>query len=395
MKNAHYQAAESSRVWVISKKSVVSFFAFYALAVNAQVSAPGVSANAVQVSAIVDLSGPLKQQSTIGFAGTKLAFDEANEKGGVEGRLISLRMLDDQSRAESSLDIARKLEGERSSLAIVGSVGDDAAVKLVPFAEQQSIPYIGAVTGITELRKRRRNVFFIRPSYRDEARKLLEHARTLGSRNVAIIYQSDGFGESIIAEVKLALEEVEGIKVVRILGLKGESAENSKVIHEIGTSDAQAVIVGAVGKGFTQIVRALRESKSSSLQIYGFSVVSPQEIFEDLGPVARGVVLTQCMPAISRSGVPMVKEYQAAHLKAALPFAPNSFTFEGYFIGRVVVEALRRSGKSITRDRFVQAVGALSGASLGGIRLDFKSEDHTALRSAELAIVDRYGRLQY
>lgn len=362
---------------------------------SAQSRVAGVTDASIELAAIIDLSGPLATQSRVGFAGAQLYFNNLNASGGLHGRSVNLRLLDDGFDPDQSLNLAATLHKNQSALAVFGSVGDGAASALVPLMERLKFPYFGPVTGLSDLRKARKYTFFFRPSYKTEALGILRHALAVGNTSVAFVYQKNSFGLAILEEVKHAAERLSGLHLASTIGVD-DGDENLRIAaHQIASSGSKAIVIGAVGSAFVGIVQSLKKQIPGAPQLYGFSVVSPQEIFDHLGSSGRGVIISQCMPSLSKSAVPLVNGYRAAHLGANLPFPPNSFTFEGYAMAKLFAEALRSAGRSLTQERLVQALESMQSFSLDGFRISIRKDDRTASSFVDLAIVDQYGRLQY
>jgi ABC-type branched-subunit amino acid transport system substrate-binding protein len=64
---------------------------------------------------------------------------------------------------------------------------------------------------------------------------------------------------------------------------------------------------------------------------------------------------------------------------------------EGFAAAKVLVEGLRRAGKKLTREGFIQALDGLRGFDLGGLKLDYSARDHTGTEYVELSMIGRNG----
>ncbi|MFF3494575.1 ABC transporter substrate-binding protein [Streptomyces sp. NPDC002795] len=111
-------------------------------------SAPGESGDSDKAS-----SGPIKiavvnaqsgQLSSLGdweYKGAKLAIDEWNKKGGIEGRKIQLKLFDDQGDPTTGTNIARKLDSQ-GYVAMIGTAESAVTVAMAPILQQAKIPNI-------------------------------------------------------------------------------------------------------------------------------------------------------------------------------------------------------------------------------------------------------------
>jgi hypothetical protein len=77
--------------------------------------------------------------------------------------------------------------------------------------------------------------------------------------------------------------------------------------------------------------------------------------------------------------------------------------FEGYINAKVLVEALRRAGRALTRERFLRAVESMTDFAIGpDVRLSFGPADHqgldtvyfTVLRGGRFVLLDRWNDIQ-
>jgi branched-chain amino acid transport system substrate-binding protein len=74
--------------------------------------------------------------------GIKLAFDEINASGGVNGKKIKLITLDDQGKAEEAAQAVTRLITQDKVAAIIGEVASTRSLAAAPIAQQYKIPMI-------------------------------------------------------------------------------------------------------------------------------------------------------------------------------------------------------------------------------------------------------------
>src|SRR5690606_9622075 len=70
----------------------------------------------------------------------------------------------------------------------------------------------------------------------------------------------------------------------------------------------QAVIVATAGATFPSYVRAVQQTTAKP-GFYGFSVASLDVINRELKENARGIILSQIMPSLRNTTIPVVAEY--------------------------------------------------------------------------------------
>jgi ABC-type branched-subunit amino acid transport system substrate-binding protein len=89
--------------------------------------------------------------------------------------------------------------------------------------------------------------------------------------------------------------------------------------------------------------------------------------------------------------VPIVKEYQEVMTKQG--HTDFDFTsLEGYIVGKVVVEGLRRAGKDLTREKLVSALESMSNVDLGDFVVSFSPASHSGSKFVDLTMIGRAGK---
>jgi len=92
---------------------------------------------------------------------------------------------------------------------------------------------------------------------------------------------------------------------------------------------------------------------------------------------ADGALITQVMP-LTQSKLATVQLYK----KLVEKYEHNEPTmsgFEGFVIGMVIVEGLRRAGKNLTRDGFIKAMESIHNFDVGlgpKFKITYRHDDH-------------------
>jgi ABC-type branched-subunit amino acid transport system substrate-binding protein len=303
--------------------------------------------------------------------GLEAAFAEVNKAGGVKGRKLELRSVDDGYEPTKSIEAVKKLLADEKVFAIAGSVGTPTAAAAQPIANDAGVPFIGAFTGAEFLREPYKPlVVNVRASYFQETEAMVEHlTKDLGASKIAIMYQDDAFGQAGLAGVKRALEK-------RRMELAGEGTFERNTIAVKGAllaikkADPDAVIMVAPYKPAAEFIRLAKQIKLKATFV-NISFVGSDALAKELGNDGAGVVVTQVVPFPKDANVPVVAGYQAA-LKMISPDAqPGFVSLEGYLVGRAIIAALGKIDGMPTRQAFTEIVRKSGGFDLGGIKLTY------------------------
>ena len=129
----------------------------------------GVSDRQILFGQSAAFSGPAQDLGKNMRLGIEAAFEEANRRGGVHGRRLALRSLDDAYEPEAAIANTRRLVAEEGVFALIGAVGTPTSRAATPIAADADVPYLAPFTGAAFLRDARwRNVINLRASYYQE-----------------------------------------------------------------------------------------------------------------------------------------------------------------------------------------------------------------------------------
>ena len=96
------------------------------------------------------------------------------------------------------------------------------------------------------------------------------------------------------------------------------------------------------------------------------------------GKFASGVIVTQVVPPIDSNSTAVIG-YRNALQKYFPGEKPDFVSLEGYIVGTLFVEGLRRAGANLTTDRVIEALEGIHDLDLGiGTNLSFGLSEHQA-----------------
>ncbi|MGZ5080587.1 MAG: ABC transporter substrate-binding protein, partial [Usitatibacter sp.] len=136
--------------------------------------AQGVTDSQIVLGQSVALSGPAEQLGKDMQLGASLYFNAVNAKGGVNGRRIVLKTLDDGYDPPRAAANTKKLIDDEKVFALFGYVGTPTSQASLPIFTEAKVPFVGAFTGAELLRQPfNRYIFNVRASYFDETEAIV------------------------------------------------------------------------------------------------------------------------------------------------------------------------------------------------------------------------------
>jgi branched-chain amino acid transport system substrate-binding protein len=325
-------------------------------------------------------------------AGAKLLIDNVNANGGINGQRVVLASLDDKGDAKIAAANARTLIEERGVIALFMVRGTPQNEAILPVLEKFGVPEIAPSTGAMVLaRPLKRYVFNVRSTYQLEAEQAIPRLASMGISRIAVLRTADSFGADSVIGVERGLLQSH-LKAVLVADFDKAKPDFKDIVPRVVASDAQAVVVLGTGAAVVKATQELRAGGSGAT-IVTLSNNASAGFIRELGPYARGVVVTQAFPGERDTMIPMIRDARAI-LRAHGQDSLSPAMIEGFAAAEVLVEALRRAGKKPTSSSLYEALESMSSFDLGGLKVHYSRDSHEGLVYADFSIIDGAGNFR-
>ena len=334
------------------------------------------------------LNGPLGGQIKIMLAGAELAFAESRAQGGVHGRRVRIVSLDDELKPERAVANYEKLLGAEGVFGFFGCVGSATTAAAAPLLQKAGAPWVAGYAVADSARDKLKGTgFFVRATSGREAQSLVQHLTTVGVTKIAVAMLDNPGGKEAAALVETALS-AQKLQATAAVFLKGDGSNVKEAADALAKSAPQAVIMYLGGALPGELMKA-GWAQGFSPMYYGMSIVAGEVTAKVAGEKARGLAISQVMPYPWSESDPTTREYRRLAEAAKVPV--GYYSFEGYLNALVLLEALRRSGRELTRGRLFGTLRQLKMRS-AGMDLDYTLNGLTGSRFVELVQVTHDGR---
>ena len=345
----------------------------------------------VKIAQTTALSGPLGELGSAMHQGAKAGFAAINAKGGVHGRMIELTVADDAYDIQRSQANVKAFLEDRSYFALFNCMGTPMIEAMLPQVIEAGIPFFAPFSGALSVRpKDARNVFNIRASYADEAEQLVQHLATVGIKRIAVVYQNNTFGKEVFNAAQLSMDKHK-LAATAVVTVESSALDAPLAASKVASSNPEAVLVGLAGKPTIDFVKAIRAQRRG-LPLYALSIMGAAATLKAMGDDAIGMAVSQVVPLPANTTTPVVRDFQQAWRAAGITLEPSHLALEGYINAMVFAEALKRTGKLLTRSAFIDSTWRISRHDLGGFDVSFSDSSKNASRFVELTMVSRNGR---
>jgi ABC-type branched-subunit amino acid transport system substrate-binding protein len=322
--------------------------------------------------------------------GTKAYFDYINAQGGVHGRKIELRTRDDKYEATLCVEATKKFIEEDKVFALVSYVGTPTTGAAMPIITEAKVPLVGPFTGAELLRTPvNRYVFNVRASYYDETEKIVEQLVSTGNHKIAVFYQDDAYGQAGLKGVDIAMAK-RNLKITALGKVERNTIKVEQAVKTIHATQPDGVIMISAYTSIAEFVRQMKQTGSTT-QFHNVSFVGSKALADTLKDEGYGVAISQVVPFPWSPSVQIVKEYEQVLTKAGITDF-NFSSLEGYIVGKVMVEGLRRAGKDLTREKLIAALEGMNNVDLGDFIVGFSPTNHSGSKYVDLTMIGRGGR---
>ncbi len=330
----------------------------------------GVSSNKILFGQVAALTGPAQDLGQGMRQGILAAFDDANRHGGIAGRSLELKSLDDGYEPEKTVATTKEIIEDDKVFAMIGAVGTPTSKASQPIATDAKVPFIGPFTGAEFLRNPyNRYVVNVRASYFEETEAWIEHlTKDLGITRIAILYQDDAFGLAGLDGVQRAMAKRD-MALVASGSFKRNTTAVKSALLDIMKGNPEAVVTVGPYKPVAEFIKLAHQVKLNPVFV-AISFVGSDSLAQELGNDGAGVIVSQVVPFPSDTSLPVIADYQQALTADDAKAKPGFVSLEGYLVGRLVVEALKRVDGEPTREKLLNAIYGAP-FDLGGVVLKY------------------------
>jgi branched-chain amino acid transport system substrate-binding protein len=332
------------------------------------------AADSIKIGFHAPLTGFAAADGKSAVEGAKLAVNQINAKGGVNGKTLELVIYDDQASPKNAVPIANKLiGGDKVKLAISGSYSGATRAAAGVF-QNAKIPYIAAYAVHPSITKAGNYVF--RTSFVGEVQgragaKLV--GGMLKKKRVVLITLKNDFGKSLARGFKEKAGAY-GITIVNEYQYSIKDRQFGPIVAKVKSDNPDAIY--ATGYFFTAgpLVRQLRAGGVTATVI-GQEGYDSQKFIEIGGKAAEGVIITTSLNRDSKRAV--TRNFIRSFEKAA-GYKADMVAATAHTAIYVAAAALKKAGKvepaairdAIAATTVEASTGTISFNALGEVQKD-------------------------
>lgn len=349
----------------------------------------GVTDKEIVIGTITDLSGVTAVQGVNNSQAIRMAFDEANAKGGIHGRKIRYIVEDSQYQVPRAVQALNKILNLDNVFILLEDGGTPMNDANLPTQLEHGVPNIFPLTAARSMYQPfNRLKFGMFASYYDQMRAGIKYfVEQKGKKRVCAMYQDTDFGRDVLAGV------VEQLKAMN-MQLAGQTAHKptdtdfTAALERLHEANCDLITTGTIVRD-TSLILATAKKMGWNVDFLGQFASYDTAVAEAPGGVGEGYyAVSPSLIAYPDDPRPAVQEFTKKY-KARYGIAPNFLGEMGYASAQIVLVALDRAGRDLTTDSFVKALESIKNYQdiFGSPPLSLSETEHHGSSQAWLSVV--------
>lgn len=355
----------------------------------------GASDTEIKLGMAMPYSGPVSSYGIVGKV-NEAYFKMVNDKGGINGRKVTLISYDDQYSPPRTTEVVRKLVEQDEVLAVYGNLGSASNSAIQRYMNVKKVPHLFLGVGADRFNDPKAYPWTTpyMPSYEGEgslyARNIL---KTMPNAKIAVLYQNDDFGKDLLKGLKKGLGDKASMVVAEASFEVADPTVDSQII-KLQSSGADVFVNFATARFAAQAIRKAwdigwkpKQQYLTYVSAYVKMTLEPAGLEKSKGIMAMAFFKDAAQPRWAND--PATQEFLAFMKK----YAPNEDVNNaagvyGYGVAQAMETVLKASGDNLTRENVLKQATTLknmrTGMLLPGIALTNSNTDYFPFNTLQL-----------
>jgi branched-chain amino acid transport system substrate-binding protein len=343
----------------------------------------GVTDNEILIGALGVLTGPLYNNGKTIYDGVETVYNEVNAAGGINGRKIRYVREDDACKPEQAIPAVKKLIFEEKVFMIHGGGCSNASMAAKPDIVKADIPWV--ITASTDPRLTdpvNPMIFTTMLAGWMETAGQLQRLIDTGSKKIAIVRQRDAWAEGRYKPLLESFAKA-GIKPTLDEEISADPTDATAVALKLQAAGVDGIVAVLFPKAATVLIRDTYKIGYKPKIVGGSAIGDVKAMDQSIG-IKGALDNFQALSPTKDPADASMAEWKAKVKK----YYPNdefqTWHMFGIASGQFVVEALKRAGRDLTRDKLAKVLSDLSVTSPAYAGpISCKPDNHQCYRSME------------
>ncbi|WP_288903796.1 ABC transporter substrate-binding protein [uncultured Sneathiella sp.] len=362
----------------VSLGAVATIAAVFAGSIGIATADQGIYDDKIVLGSHQPLSGPVALWGVPVTNGMRMAVDEINANGGVNGRMIELIVEDSAYQQNKAAQAGDKLLKKDKVFALIGALGTPTNMVTMPRALKMGVLNVFPVTAANEMFEPYHKLKFggFTP-YSDQMQAAVKYfVDNKGIKKIGVLYQDDDFGKNVLHGCEDQAKDM-GLPEVVKTNFKRGAKDFSSQIAQLKSEGVELVCLGTI---IGETIGSMATAKKIGYD--PIFVVSSAGYVPENVTLAKG--LTEGLYGTGQSPIPYYED-ATPEVKAWMDDYKARFgadavlqSIAGYDAMQVFGMALEKAGRDITAEKVAEAIESIKDYQniFGGAPYSFSAEDH-------------------
>jgi branched-chain amino acid transport system substrate-binding protein len=300
----------------------------------------------LSIGAVLPLSGAEAESGQAAVNAIKMAVDELNAAGGLNGETLSLIVYDNEGDTAKSYLAVNKLAEKDRVVGIIGPLDENAAIAITPLIDEMALPLISLSGECVPPRQSSPYVYRLKPSPARLAEKLAEMLETENIEKAALIYYDDECGE--IGRTELADKQQANIDWVAVEKFDSLPESLGRALGKVTASRPDVAVLWAPAKAASKFVPFIagRNLAFPTYLLPSTGAVTPEAL-----AIAQQQTIATLQPQIAHYGKLTREELRASKIRQfaeqyekTFNSAPVETSFWAFDAAKMMIDALSAVG---------------------------------------------------
>jgi branched-chain amino acid transport system substrate-binding protein len=358
----------------------------------------GITSTEILLGNTIALSGPAAAYGTIANAENAYFTYINNTQGGVNGRKITYKILDDVYNPANTVPLTKQLVEQDKVFAMFSGLGTQAQTSVRDYLNAQKVPQLFVATGATTFMAdfgSHNYTIGWQPPYQGEARIYAKDvvANHSGAK-IGVLYQNDDYGQDYLKGLTDGL----GSNVSMIVDKQSYDVTAASVASQLATLKGKGVDTLFLFTTPSFTIRSLATVTAlhwEPSKIYLNSVSNPQVY---MGLAAKAGAALKNVTSVGYLKDPTdpqwdsdagMKLYKTVIANCSTCNVTNGFNIYGVAVAYTMVDILKQAGSNLTRANVMSIAGSQLNETnnpflLPGVVVKTTSSDHFPITQEEV-----------
>ena len=346
------------------------------------------SDDTLYIGVAAPITGDMAETGVMMDVASRMAVDEINANGGINGRKLALVLYDTKADPKESTEVARTFVEDSRIIAVCGDTTTSQVMAAAPIYEEGGLVQCTPTASGNDFPAMGKYQFSLAGRAADESPMYVKNVlgTALNCQRLGIIYLNNDWGAEVMNSVKSECEAA-GIEVVTVESFMDGETDFTSALTKMRQADPDVLLLGAQYTEGALIAQQVEQMGWDITLTTQGSLVQPA--FCSLAP-ADLTYVGQC-PIVFTEEIPDAYEFAQKFVgyEGSGGIQPSLRAAATYNVINILAEAIKRCGDDITRENVRDQLAQIKDFPIiGGTTVSISDEGYVNLQYVTVTIRD-------